>query len=79
LTKLLSQATKDYLCDKFMYWRGERPRFIGIARRGIGYLLGMKYHVVKSKSRSIVWLCEWWSERYVRASMLLCILFEGTK
>jgi hypothetical protein len=37
---LLPQATKEFLCDRFMYWMA---KVIGIARRGIGYLLGMSY------------------------------------
>jgi hypothetical protein len=40
LTKLLPQATKEFLCDQFMYWMAKG---IGIACHGIGYLLGMYY------------------------------------
>ena len=43
----------------------ERPRFIGVTRRDAGYLLGMRLHVVSSKSRSL--------------DDLYCILIEGTE
>jgi hypothetical protein len=66
LTKLLPQATKDRLCDKFMYWKAKVHRY---CKWHIGYLLGMLYHVAKQiqvMERSVL---QW----------LLCILFEGTE
>jgi hypothetical protein len=40
LTKLLPQMTKDFLCNRFMYWKA---KVIGVARCRTFYLLGMFY------------------------------------
>ena len=42
MTKPLAQATKDFLCDRFMYWDWTQPRFIKGHTKMLDYLLDMQ-------------------------------------
>ena len=68
LTKPLAQATKDFLCDRFMYWDWTQHRFI-MCHKMLGYLLDMQD----------MWL---WKpgHRFVASNIsVTSILLKGTK
>ena len=66
LTKLLPQATKDFLCNRFMYWW---PRLSSVTSCDIGYLLG-------------IFICGLTSSRFQDQTSCQCFIstmFEGTE